>query len=234
MYRCRRALPFLLLAAAVASAPVARWWQARGADDSAVDGWLERRLPEFRMQNATLRDTLALLAEQAPGVDLVVEWEALARVGVTPESVVSCWLRQIKLDKVLRTILDEVGGGVTRLDYTTEGGRVIISTQRELLSRSTVRRYDVRDFFRQVPPRDTQNHRELAQAISTLVTDVVASDSWAAGGGEFASLRLEDGWLVVRQTRDNHDGIRRLLDQLHETTVDPLYVLTGEYLIPWR
>ena len=243
LWRHRGTLLLAMLAGAVASAPAYRSWSSdiHGRRDEAISvAMMSRRIPEVRLEGSTLVDTLEWLAAcaQAPG-GLVVEWDELGRVGVTPDIPVTMHARDVRLDKVVGAVLMEVSSD---LKYTVDGGRLLISTERDLLRRSFARRYDVRDLVvtpanelaDENPPRGTQTRDSVSRAICTLVEDIVAGHTWKRNGGEFADLRYERGWLIVTQTADNHRTVARLLEQLRQSRARPLRTLTGEYADPWH
>ena len=61
--------------------------------------------------------------------NIFVNWRALEAAGVDKNAPVTTRLRDVKFSKVLRTVLDEVGGGTVRLGYTIDEGVITISTE---------------------------------------------------------------------------------------------------------
>ncbi len=58
---------------------------------------------------------------------------------------------------------------------------------------------------------------ERVEALTKLIQDTVAPDSWREAGGVVGSLRELSGQLIVTQTPDNQRQLANLLEQLRET-----------------
>lgn len=59
--------------------------------------------------------------------------------------------------------------------------------------------------------------QDLVDAITKLITDTVAPDSWRDVGGSVGSMRELSGQLIVTQTPENQRLLANLLEQLRET-----------------
>ncbi|MCC7350285.1 MAG: hypothetical protein IT446_06920 [Phycisphaerales bacterium] len=59
--------------------------------------------------------------------------------------------------------------------------------------------------------------QDLVDAITKLITDTVAPDSWRDVGGSVGSMRELSGQLIVTQTPENQRLLSNLLEQLRET-----------------
>jgi type II secretory pathway component GspD/PulD (secretin) len=62
-----------------------------------------------------------------------------------------------------------------------------------------------------------QTRQELVDAITKLITETVAPDSWRDSGGSVGALRELQGQLIVTQTPENQRALVSLLEQLRET-----------------
>jgi len=62
-----------------------------------------------------------------------------------------------------------------------------------------------------------QSRQELVDAITKLITETVAPDSWRDSGGSVGALRELQGQLIVTQTPENQRALVSLLEQLRET-----------------
>ena len=59
--------------------------------------------------------------------------------------------------------------------------------------------------------------QDLVDAITKLIEDTVATESWKDNGGSVGALRELEGQLIVTQTPENHRQLVNLLEQLRET-----------------
>ena len=65
--------------------------------------------------------------------------------------------------------------------------------------------------------QNQQSRAERIAAITKLIQDTVASDSWKDNGGAVGSVRELSGQLIVTQTPENQRQLVNLLEQLRET-----------------
>lgn len=122
------------------------------AADEQVQGLLEKSLPEIRFQDVAMADVVDFLRDTTQA-NIFVNWKALEAIGVDRNTPVSTRLRNVKFSKVLRTILDSVGGGATtsQLGYTVDEGVITISTTEDLARNVETRTYDIRDLIIAIP-----------------------------------------------------------------------------------
>ena len=227
--------------------------------DQAVAAQLDRRLPDIKFDAVSFSDVIDFLRDLT-SANIFVNWRSLEAAGIDKNAPVTARLRDVKLSKVLRTILDDVSGGTTKLGYTIDEGVITISTEEELAKNVSTRVYDIRDLiinvpdFTDAPTFDLSSQQssgsttpgggggggggggslfgggggggsgtekgptrqELVEAITKLIQDTVASDSWKDNGGNIGSLRELNGQLIVTQTPENQRSLVKLLDQLRE------------------
>jgi general secretion pathway protein D len=81
---------------------------------------------------------------------------------------------------------------------------------------------------------DLAEEREIrAENLQTLIQETIAPDSWFEAGGE-GSIRLyEDKKLIVRQVRDHHMEIEKLLREMRKSlgeqvSIEARFLLVGE------
>ncbi len=119
--------------------------------DEAVAQLLEKQLPEIRFQEVALTDVIDFLRDTTQA-NIFVNWKALEVAGIDRSAPVSTRLKNVKFSKVLRTILESVGGGATsQLGYTVDEGVITISTNEDLARNVETRTYDIRDLIIQIP-----------------------------------------------------------------------------------
>jgi general secretion pathway protein D len=122
------------------------------AADEAVAGLLEKSLPEIRFQDVAFADVVDFLRDTTQA-NIFVNWKALEAANIDRNAPVSTRLRNVKFSKVLRTILESVGGGATtsQLGYTVDEGVITISTTEDLARNVETRTYDIRDLIIAIP-----------------------------------------------------------------------------------
>ncbi len=121
------------------------------ASDEAIAGLLEKSLPEIRFADVAFSDAIDFLRDTTQA-NIFVNWKALESAGIDRNAPVSTRLRNVKFSKVLRTILESVGGGATsQLSYTVDEGVITISTTEDLARNVETRTYDIRDLIIAIP-----------------------------------------------------------------------------------
>jgi hypothetical protein len=63
-----------------------------------------------------------------------------------------------------------------------------------------------------------------------LITDTIDPESWDTASGKPGTIAELGGFLIVRQTRENHESLRNLLRELRETRNDRRQDPQGEVI----
>lgn len=151
----------------------------QSAADEAVNALLDKSLPEIRFDAVSFSDVIDFLRDTTQA-NIFVNWKALEAAGIDRNAPVTTRLRNTKLSKVLRLILESVGGGATvSLNYTVDEGVITISTTEDLAKNVETRTYDIRDLIIQIP--DFTNFPEIS--LQTNTTSRTAGGSSGGGGG---------------------------------------------------
>jgi type II secretory pathway component GspD/PulD (secretin)/tetratricopeptide (TPR) repeat protein len=126
--------------------------QERGGtqQDSEARALLDRELPELRFDQVPFADAIEFLRDSTQA-NIFVNWRAMELEAVDRNAPVSLRLRNVKFSKVLRSILDDVGGGTVKLGYTIDEGVITISTLDDLAQNVDTRVYDIRDLIINIP-----------------------------------------------------------------------------------
>ena len=140
-------------------------------------------------------------------------------------------------ERSVKQLLDIITEVRENLAYKVEDGVVKFVTNEELIGGQVLRFYEVRDLIRPitdfpgreiniqpsggVPEVDEEFEEREALIITEdnlepLITDNIAPDSWDADPNN--SLTFSQGTMVVYQTPEVHEQIRKLLDDLREAT----------------
>jgi beta-lactamase regulating signal transducer with metallopeptidase domain len=205
----------------------------------ATEQLLDRHL-EVRFDQVALTDVFDHLRDIS-GANIFVDWRSLKAAGIEKTTPVTARLRDVKLSKLLTTILADVGGGKVKLGYHIDNGRIIVSTADGLVKDTTVAVYDIRDLLSTAPPPPDQQQAlplvdhartdgkagffafvpdsktaELVKQLTDFITETVDRGSWIEHGGKFGDIKCLSGQLIVTQTEENHRQIVSLLDKLRE------------------
>ena len=200
------------------------------AETARINQALDRRVPEMNFDAKPFKDVIEELRSTS-GLDLVVNWRALEAAGIDREAPVSARLRNAKFAKVLRTVLDDVGGGTVELEYTIDEGALSITTEEDLNRNTITKVYDIRDLITDIPdyapPGEaraelkpapaTQPGESLAKQIALLIQETVQPEAWRDAGGTVGSIRELAGQFVITATPQMHTQVEALLNQLRET-----------------
>jgi hypothetical protein len=171
-------------------------------------------LSHLSFDDAPLGPVLDTIAQHA-GLRLSIDWAALERRGVTPESPVSARVRNIRAGKALTIVLDSVSQARPLEFAVDDAGRACIPAPSGA-SIAVWEVYDVSDFLEPLTG-DAPMESELAEQIRSLVIETVEPDTWVGRRDGFAVCQSFDRKLLVLQTPEGHDQLGGLLDQLRES-----------------
>ena len=94
--------------------------------DAQAKNSLDRVMPELRLRGETLSDTIDFLRDTS-GVPFVVDWNALARVGVKKTSPVTVNAKKLKFSKAINMILDSVSKKPGAITYVVKNAAIHIA-----------------------------------------------------------------------------------------------------------
>lgn len=112
-----------------------------------------RIVPEGKFSGVGLADAIDFLRDVS-GINIVVNWNALAEANVTRDTPVNCRLYNVSVRKVLNVILSEASGGTDAVTFVVDEGVVEITTKTIADSRLVTRVYPVDDLLVDVPDFD--------------------------------------------------------------------------------
>jgi len=118
-------------------------------EDRLVRQQLARKMASVEFDETAFEDAIKWLQDFS-GLNIHVKWDALLMLGIDRTKEVTVHLKDVTVDKALRTVLDDVGGTV-ELSYLVDDGVVTISTKDDLSTRTYPRVYDIRDLIVRVP-----------------------------------------------------------------------------------
>jgi beta-lactamase regulating signal transducer with metallopeptidase domain len=200
-----------------------------GHTDATMQAVLDRNLPELKFDAQPLNDVMNFLRDVSI-VNLVVDWRALEAAGIDRNTPITESVHNIPFAKALQIVLDDAGGGTTKLGYAIDGNIVKVSTAEELSKYTLTRVYDIRDLIVEIPdfstgptfslpqtrPDPAKQRADHIQEVTDLIKETVDPDSWRENGGTVGAMREIQGQLIVTQTPQIHQQIAALLTQLRE------------------
>ena len=175
-------------------------------------------------------------------IDIDLDWESLADIGVDPDTPVTLKLRNVQISVLLDRVLAKVSDPTAPADWAVQDGILTIASDEVLRRETTLETYDIRDLLFEVPDFDNAPEFDLQQALQTqggspftgggddfeetprdervaaiveLLESNVDPDNWITVGGENSLTEL-NGHFIVRTTPKNHRAIIGLLNKLRE------------------
>ena len=190
--------------------------------DAGVREQLNTSIAALNFTDVELAEAIDRLRELF-GVKIRVNWAALAKEGVAPETAVNVRLKNVTLDKAIRTVLDDVSCvGAERKDQTglgqvVEDGAVTVSSNTELSGHTDSREYDIGDLI------------DLLAKSGILLVDTSGRDGELRANPEIITdIDVFSGTVDPASWRD--DARYTGSDGLFDTGPDSAWLVTGEAL----
>jgi hypothetical protein len=182
---------------------------------------LDKLLPEVKFDAVAFREVINFLRDVTKA-NIWVNWRALEAAGIDSGAPVSAGLRDVKFSEGLTIILREISTPKTTVRYVLDEGVITITTEDELNKSGVTRVYDVRDLTSEAPGRKwfgmeaAAEEQERVRKLMALMRETVAPTSW----DKVRETQYIGGQLVITQTKENQQEVRRFLDQLREAGRD--------------
>lgn len=213
-------------------------------EDRRVLAELRSRTAPANFTDARFEDVMEFFA-QVTNLNVDVDWESLADIGVTRDDLVSLNLQPLSAQTVLDRVLRKVSpDAFSRANWAVEDGVLVVASDDALRRNTFVVIYDVRDLlfrvqnFTEVPDlglgqiiqgqgggttSDFQLEEDeglteeemLARIIEIMQTNI-DPDGWRDNGGDTGDVSELNGNLIITNTARNHQAIAGLLSQLRE------------------
>jgi hypothetical protein len=207
----------------------------------AAEAALLRELPEVSIENASLDAAVQTLGRLARA-NIIVDGTSMmtaeldrthlenAGVDVSRSRARTLHLHHVTLQQALEAVLQEYSDGVWRGGFTVEDGAIVVTNQLSA-SRLVTRVYDLRDWpyvgdalrrHRRGPAGVAAARERIndLQALIDAIRATVAPESWIDKGG-WADIRFVADRLVITQTWQNHEQVRRLMNLLRSDSSRP-------------
>jgi len=110
------------------------------------------------------------------GIDIDVDWESLADIGVDPDTPVSLSLKNVQVSVLLDRVLGKVSDPTVPAGWAIEDGILTIASDEVLRLNTILETYDIRDLIFVVPDFDNAPNFNLQSAVQ-------AASGGGGGGG---------------------------------------------------
>lgn len=180
------------------------------ADAASAEQAILQKLAEptdLAFSETPLREALDRISQKHK-LQIIPDARQLEEATVELDVPVTCSFKGLKLGQGLNLMLRDLGLAWIIRDEVLE-----ITSREAADNFFTIRTYPVSDLIRlRGKPRDDED--EYA-GLQTVVTRVIAADSWADAGGP-GTLQFARGVMVVGQTAEKHAMVGRLLAMLRQ------------------
>lgn len=203
MDRLARILAALLLLGAMASGPAARAGERPAATVSRAELSDERPIPRrltdvvdpIKIEHAPARAAFEWWSKTT-GIPLLIDWAAMEKEGVDPQTPVSLDLRNIPAGQLLGLIMQQASE--EPLIYETTPWYVRVMTKAQARLHLVTRMYDVGDLLHEPLRIDAPPRMDIATALS--------QSSGSSRGGSSASSSSTTGSLFVTGNSQEKTG----------------------------
>lgn len=183
-------------------------------------------LTELDLKSVPLEKVLDDLARRNHQ-SIVVHWDVLETMGVRRTTPIRARMDGVPFRQALAAVL-AIAGPNGNLSFDMVDNVFVVSSSEYLTLGGVLRIYDIRDIIQrwttselvQISTGHSANadpshtYAEWVDALTRLIEDTIAADSWKDNGGSIGSLREIAGLLVVTQTLENHRQLVVLLEEL--------------------
>ena len=118
--------------------------------DRATAAKLKQHIPKLDFEDTEFQAVITFLREMS-NLNINPNWTALEAAGIAKTAKVSLHLTDVTFENALRTLLSNLGGGTTALNFVVDDGVVTISTKEDLSQKTVIRLYDINDLIVRYP-----------------------------------------------------------------------------------
>lgn len=182
---------------------------------------LDQVVPEIRFDAATLSDVIASVSQRTL-LKIDVEWEELAKGGVTKSTPVTVRVRNVRASRLLQVILNaanDQGRARFRSDFATYAvmpdDRIVVSTLRSQVARTgETKDYAIGDFVEAARLQTEKQRDEVRKSIVELIKDTYLAEMLPSAPGEVSGTIALSGNTITIFT--HAEGHRKIQDLLHK------------------
>jgi len=140
-----------------------------GFGDSPANRQVARVLSRTRIPvdfHANAFDDVVGFLSQVTGLNIYVDWKALDFIGIEPADEITLQLADVSVVTVLDRVLEQVGDGVDRPQWSVQDGILTISSDERLRKHTVTIVYDIRDLLFEVPYFGNAPKLDLSSALN--------------------------------------------------------------------
>ena len=116
--------------------------------------------------HANAFDDVVGFLSQVTGLNIYVDWKALDFIGIEPADEITLQLVDVSVVTVLDRVLEQVGDGVDRPQWSVQDGILTISSDERLRKHTVTIVYDIRDLLFEVPYFGNAPELDLSSALN--------------------------------------------------------------------
>ncbi len=177
------------------------------ANRSVLATMRDTRMPVDFNDNA-FEDVVAFIGSTT-SIDIDVDWESLADIGVDPDTPVDLTLRSVQISVLLDRVLGKVSDPTLPAGWSIQDGILTIASDEVLRLNTILETYDIRDLLFVVPDFDNAPEFDLQSAVSAA----------GGGGGGGGQSPFSGGGQAVDDV-PRADRVQAIVD-LIQANVDP-------------
>lgn len=144
------------------------------------------------------------------GIDIDVDWESLADIGVDPDTPVALKLNSVTINVLLDRVLSKVSDPTLPAGWAVQDGILTIASEEVLRLNTVLETYDIRDLIFVVPDFDNAPEFDLANAIQQT----------GGGGGGGGSSPFSGGNQDPQDITSREDRVDAIITLIQDN-VDP-------------
>ena len=123
----------------------------------------ETRMP-VDFDNNALEDVIAFIGNTAD-LDIDIDWNALADIGVDPDTPITLRLGSVNLEVLLDRVLSKASDPVLPASWAVQDGILTITSEDVLRQNTVLEIYDINDLLVQIPEFDNAPEFNLQQSV---------------------------------------------------------------------
>ncbi len=179
------------------------------ANRSVLAKMRDTRMPVEFNDNA-FEDVVAFIGSTT-GIDIDVDWESLADIGVDPDTPVDLTLKNVQIDVLLDRVLGKVSDPTLPAGWAIQDGILTIASDEVLRLNTVLETYDIRDLIFVVPDFDNAPEFDLQSAVQA---------AGGGGGGGGGQSPFSGGSQDPQNIPTRDDRVTAIVD-LIQANVDP-------------